>query len=488
VSGRSDRQHGQRRHTERDRQHERGDDEPHGRLVPHRRVTPQERTAAPSDRLPPRVHGRPTLVTLVGDEPLAPLVLARHLDAGRVICIGLPVVDWRVEPLLQILRRHRCVPGWMSLSVLDVPAGVREIEGRLNLAADETVVFDLTNARGVLGIALYELAHRREQAGPDRTRLLRVDWSDRVIRAVSPDAAQAEPLRTTIGLADYLGVHGKQLLGQERATGSVSPFGKAAWRLARAIPQARPLLDAVHRGSVERPLRIQQRRNSARLVEELIEDGVLERRGPAIYATSMQAFQFLHGRWLEEYLFEIADASGQFDDCASGVRFRWTFAGEEQRRNGEDVANEIDFAGTSGGRATIASCKTGGRDVNGPLYELLTLAERAAGRSVVTVFATTDTLDRAARHRAAALGVRVADATRLPDPHTVLQLLLTGAPPAGNGVARLASQAERAGHRPARRAATRRRAAGGTALDDVPHLTDVSDVSGPDATEEASRA
>ena len=93
------------------------------------------------------------------------------------------------------------------------------------------------------------------------------------------------------------------------------------------------------------------------------------------------------------------------------MRFRWSFAGEERRAGPDEVANEIDFAGTAGGRATLASCKTGGHDVNGPLYELLTLAERAAGRSVVTVFATTDTLDRAARHRAAALGIRVPDAT-----------------------------------------------------------------------------
>lgn len=374
-------------------------------------------------------EGRPVLVTLVGDEPLASLVLARHVNAGRVICLGLPVVDWRVEPLVEILRQHGCAPSWISLAVLDVPAGIREIESRLKLSPHDHVVFDLTNARGVLGLALYEVAHRREQAAPDRNRLVRVDWSDRVLRTISPDAAAAEPIQSTIGLADYLGVHGKQLLGFERGPGSPSPFGRAAWRIARSLSQARPILDATHRGGADRPLRIGNRRASARLVDDLIEDGVLEWRGSAIHATSMRAFQFLHGRWLEEYLFEVADASGQFDDCASGVRFRWTFAGEERPSGLDEVANEIDFAGTSGGRATLASCKTGGRDVNGPLYELLTLAERAAGRSVVTVFATTDTLDRAARHRAAALGVRVADATRLPDPNTVLQLLLTGAPP-----------------------------------------------------------
>lgn len=462
-----------------------------GRLVPRPRDVSRPRRAGrpqsgaqlpAADDLacrPGALDGRPTLITLVGDEPLASLVLARHLDAGRVICIGLPVVDWRVEPLIQILRQHRCAPTWVSLSPSDVPSGVQEIEQHVALAPDEPVVFDLTNARGILGLTLYELAHRRERAVPDHTRLLRVDWSDRVVRAISPDAAHYEPLRTTIGLADYLGVHGKLLLGQERTVGSVSPFGKAAWRLACSIPQARQLLEAVHRGGVDRPLRIQHRRESARLIDELIADGVLERRGPAMYATSMRAFQFLHGRWLEEYLFEIADASGQFDDCASGVRFRWTFAGEEPRRNGDEVANEIDFAGTAGGRATIASCKTGGRDVNGPLYELLTLAERAAGRSVVTVFATTDTLDRPARHRAAALGIRVADASRLPDPDTVLQLLLTGAPPVRQG-----------GAQPATRHGWRRTVSSGSGIvggnrDHPPAPPDVSDV---DPTGEASRA
>src|SRR5262249_54392813 len=95
--------------------------------------------------------------------------------------------------------------------------------------------------------------------------------------------------------------------------------------------------------------------------------------------------------------------------------------------------NEIDFAGTAGGRATIASCKSSSRDANGPLYELLTLAERAAGRSVVAVFATTGTLDRPARRRAAALGIRVLDAPRLADPVQVLQALMTGAPASSAG-------------------------------------------------------
>jgi hypothetical protein len=369
----------------------------------------------------------PVLVTLVGDEPLAPLVLARQLDAGRVVCLALPVVEWRVEPLLALLRNDGRVAESYLPTIQDVPSGTDELERLLALDDDDRVVFDLTNARGVLGFSLYELADRCERTAPDRCRVVRVDWSARTIRSISPDGYTSDPLRATIGLADYLGVHGKVLLGLERGPGSPSPFGKAAYRLASAIPQARPLLDATHRGGPDRPLRLQGRR-ALPLVQELVEDGVLEWRGSQLFATGLRAFQFLHGRWLEEYLFEIADASGQFDDCASGVRFRWSFPGDEGDRGRGDVANEIDFAGTAHGRATIASCKTGGHDVNGPLYELLTLAERAAGRSVISVFATTDTLDQSARRRAAALGIRTLDATRLPDPDLVLGVLMHGAP------------------------------------------------------------
>jgi hypothetical protein len=369
----------------------------------------------------------PVLVTLVGDEPLAPLVLARQIDARRVICLALTVVEWRVEPLLGLLRDDGRAAESFSLTVLDVPSGIKELETLLRLTPEDAVVFDLTNARGVLGFSLYELAHRREVDAPDRCRVVRVDWSERMIRSISPDRSEVEPLRATIGLADYLGVHGKILLGLERGPGSPSPFGRAAYRLASAIPLARPLLEATHRGAHDRPLRLRGRR-SMPIVEELAADGVLEWRGSGLFATSIRAFQFLHGRWLEEYLFEIADASGQFDDCASGVRFRWSFPGEESRAGPGEVANEIDFAGTAHGRATLASCKTGGHDVNGPLYELLTLAERAAGRSVISVFATTDTLDRSARRRAAALGIRTLDATRLADPALVLESLVHGAP------------------------------------------------------------
>lgn len=369
---------------------------------------------------------RPILVTLVGDEPLAPLVVARELDVRRIVCLALPVVEWRVEPLLALLRRDGRVADAFTLTVQDVPGGRASIERQLVLQPDDTVVFDLTNARGVTGFALYELAHAREQVSPDRSRLIRVDWSERVVRSISPDRESIEPLKSTLGLADFLAAHGKTLLGFERGPGTSSLFGRAAHTLARSIPAARAIIEASHRGGPERPLKLRGRDAHTRLVDALIDDGVVEWRGSALFATGLRAFQFLHGRWLEEYLFEIADASGQFDDCASGVRFRWVFPGEQDVAGPGEVANEIDFAGTSAGRATIASCKTGSLDVNGPLYELLTLAERAAGRSVIPVFATTEVLDRSARRRAAALGVRILDATRLADPAVVLSMLLNG--------------------------------------------------------------
>ena len=313
-------------------------------------------------------------------------------------------------------------------TILDVPAGVEELHRLLALEDGERVVFDLTNARGVLGFSLYELAHRYEDdgAGPFAGGAGGLERSARSARSART-ATRSSRCGRRSAWPTTSRVHGKLLLGLERGQGSPSPFGKAAYRLASAIPQAQPILDATHRGRPDRPLRVQGRR-ALPLVEELVEDGVLAWRGSALFATSLRAFQFLHGRWLEEYLFEIADASGQFDDCASGVRFRWSFPGEERDSGPGDVANEIDFAGTAHGRATIASCKTGGHDVNGPLYELLTLAERAAGRSVISVFATTDTLDRSARRRAAALGVRTLDATRLPDPDLVLESLVHGVP------------------------------------------------------------
>jgi hypothetical protein len=366
------------------------------------------------------------LVTLLGDEPLAPLVLARQFGVARVICLALPVVEWRVEPLLALLRRDGLRAEASMMSVDNVPSGRALIQERLALQPSDDVIFDLTNARGVTGFALYEVAHARELHDASRSRLVRVDWSDRVVRSISPDRESVEPLHSTVGLADFLAVHGKILLGLERGPGSPSPFGRAAHRLAAAIPAARPLIEASHRGGPDRPLRLRARDARSRLVEGLVEDGVLERRGTSIFPSDLRAFQFLHGRWLEEYLFEVADASGQFDDCASGVRFRWMLDGSDEGAGPGEVSNEIDFAGTAAGRATLASCKTGTHDVNGPLYELLTLAERAAGRSVVSVFATMDVLDRSARRRASALGVRILDATRLANPSVVLSTLLNG--------------------------------------------------------------
>ena len=356
------------------------------------------------------------LVTALGDEPLAPLVLARQLGARRVLCVGRPVVAWRVSDLLAVLRRDGRDATWLALEAADVPAALGELEARLPHRPAGETFFDLTNAHGLVGLALYEVARRREQARPDRCRLVRVDWSDRVVRSISPDRADAEELRVQVPIAEFLELHGKRLLGVERAKGSRGAFGQAARRIAHDLAAARPLLEAAHRGAWNRPLRVQPAAGTAELIDELIDDGLL-RGGQRLAAADLRAFELLHGRWLEEYLFEVADASGQFDDCASGVRFRWAEDG--------DVANEIDFVGTAAGRATMASCKTGFRDAAAPLYELLTLAERAAGRSVVAVFATSEPLDRSARRRAAALGVRVLDPERLANPERVLAGLLS---------------------------------------------------------------
>ena len=377
----------------------------------------------------PLVHSQ-ILVTALGDEPLAPLALARQLGVRHVVCVGQRYAEWRVEPLLAVLRRDGRGVDWLQVDAVDVPSGLAELETSLPLAQDGSIVFDLTNARGVVGFALYELARRIEEAAPDRCRLVRVDWSDRLVRAISPDRAEAEPLHAQLGLADFLAVHGKRLLGSERGQGSPSPYGNAARRLAASGSLAQPLLEAVHRGAWDRPLRVRGQRALGGLLGELEGDGVLETRGSNLFATDSRAFQFLHGRWLEEYLFELADASGRFDDCASGVRFAWTIDGDRDA----DVANEIDFAGTTAGRATIASCKTGFRDLNGALYEVLTLAERAAGRSVITVFATTEQLDRYDRGRAAALGIRILDAESLADPARVVAALLDGSTPPQRGV------------------------------------------------------
>src|SRR5262249_24627803 len=158
------------------------------------------------------------------------------------------------------------------------PAGIEELDRLVALEDGERVVFDLTNARGVLGFSLYELARRYEGGAPERCPVGRVDWSARTIRSVSPDGLDLEPPHTTLRLADDRGVHGRELLGLERSPGSRSPFGQAAYRLASSIPQARPLLEAAHRGGPDRPLRIQGKR-ALPLVEELVEDGVLEWRG-----------------------------------------------------------------------------------------------------------------------------------------------------------------------------------------------------------------
>ena len=254
-----------------------------------------------------------------------------------------------------------------------------------------------------------------------------------MVRAISPDRADAVALDVRVPLGEFLELHGKRLLGVERSRGSRPAYGEATYRIARSLSAARPLLEAVHHGAWNRPLRVDRRQADGGLVDALIADGVLQpggrQAGSTVLATDVQAFQFLHGRWLEEYLFEVAEASGRFDDCASGVRFSWSDAQDNdhpRRAEHGPVANEIDFAGTANGRATVASCKTGFHEAAGPLYELLTLAERAAGRSVVTVFATSDTLDRSDRHRASALGVRVLDAGRLAEPARVLEALLGG--------------------------------------------------------------
>ena len=228
----------------------------------------------------------------------------------------------------------------------------------------------------------------RETAGP-LSASVRVDWSDRVVRLDQPRTAPTtEPLRTQLSLAEYLEVHGKFLLGFERGPGSPSPFGQAARRIARSIPQARPLLAATHRGQPDRPLRLNAREAdfSAGRRRSSTTACWIGGAAPSVRAPACGRSSSCTGAGWKSTCSRSptppASSTTAPRACASG----WSFDGGDAAPVRE-VANEIDFAGTAEGRATIASCKTGGHDVNGPLYELLTLAERAAGRSVVTVFA-----------------------------------------------------------------------------------------------------
>src|SRR6185503_3863326 len=94
-----------------------------------------------------------TLITALGDEPLAPFVVARQFDARRVVCIGRPIVEWRVSALLEILRREGREAAWLRVEAPDVPAEAAQLDRALPHRAGEQVIFDLTNAHGVVGFA-----------------------------------------------------------------------------------------------------------------------------------------------------------------------------------------------------------------------------------------------------------------------------------------------------------------------------------------------
>ena len=229
----------------------------------------------------------------------------------------------------------------------------------------------------------------RESAAPGRCcRIVRVDWSDRLVRADQPRRRGTEPLRDASSAWPTISsVHGKHLLGVERGPGQ--PRRRSGRPPAASPRRSRRPGRCSRRPTVARRTGrcacTRRDRHSPRLVDELIDDGVLERRGARRHRDQPcgRSSSCTGAGWrstCSRSPTPPASSTIAPPACASAGRSTATRDGPGPTR----WRTRSTSPGPPSGRATIASCKTGGHDVNGPLYELLTLAERAAGRSVVT--------------------------------------------------------------------------------------------------------
>ncbi len=109
------------------------------------------------------------------------------------------------------------------------------------------------------------------------------------------------------------------------------------------------------------------------------------------------------GSALELYMYEACRKTGIFGDVISSAIVDWDgYVGHDS------VSNEIDVVATRGVTPIFISCKA--CDVKTEaLNELAIIRDRFGGKGAKAVIATTESINAAARHRAAQLGIAVID-------------------------------------------------------------------------------
>jgi hypothetical protein len=182
-------------------------------------------------------------------------------------------------------------------------------------------------------------------------------------------------------------------------------------------------------------------REAAKLAEKLRHYGLVEwvqlsedSYSAEIKLKSLQALRFLHGIWLEYYVYgklkekyAPKSAGGIDSRVAQGVEFKW------RKTELSDVKNELDVLLTKGTEMTFISCKSGGyyrggskgeqrEDFNLPIYQLETIAQSAGIflKKVLVLCQPRDKISKYLKERADVFGIKVIALEELPNIATLI--------------------------------------------------------------------
>jgi hypothetical protein len=284
------------------------------------------------------------LISLVGGRPLPNVLIALHLNPAKIYFIVSQDSLDKVYPQITGALPESYPYENRVVDPYQVSDSRQKCQDIVQMHQEDEIIFDITAGTKPMAFGVYDCAREKKEQG------LSVDISylNREQLQSIFDSTRLDSV--TLSIQDYFKSYGWNInLNQDDK--QLKQVSSIFQENLDTVHELLRKLKAENRGKGKRKIGI---RHSENILSDK-EINVLNLIPPSIISNitknsftingTQEGELIINGKWLEYLVYDIAQESKLFDECAWGV--------EDTNRRGE-----IDFVGIKNGQLIIASCKT----------------------------------------------------------------------------------------------------------------------------------
>lgn len=347
------------------------------------------------------------MLSLIGGQPMPNVIAALQYRPERVVCFATERTRSEFEGLRAVLEKHGISAEVRLVDPYDIGKIASAIERRLSEESGGDWIANITGATKTMALALYRLAHARS------IPIVYVVTELRKIYEYAPGGAQTErPISIRFEIPDYMTAHGFVLMEETppdhvdaanflacRAKNVAGLLGCIRWAV-----QSTKLAEGAFRLRLEYSLS----KETQNVLQGLVERGILESFGSKNTRLEIvlpeSSRDFIGGKWLEIYAWDVLARRGEMDDCRRGVIVR----------DAKGVQNELDVVVTKNAQVGILSCKTGKMEA-GWIDEVAERGRMLGRYSRKFIVSTAKGISELQKDRSARLNIRLVGPEALPN-------------------------------------------------------------------------